>query len=117
MSSSPQIIPLTSNPNQSFQVPLSIDGTVKTLSGFIRYNEIADYWVMTLSDSQGNLILDSIPFVTGNVPSSNILRQFAYLAIGSAFVLNASNVASPDFPDDTDLGDDFVILWDNTPAE
>jgi Domain of unknown function (DUF6983) len=95
---------------------VAIDGTAKTFSVRLRYNEIAKYYVLTLMDAQKNLLLDSIPFITGNVPAGNLLRQFAYLALGSAFILNASGVPSPDFPDNTDLGTDFVLLWDDTPG-
>jgi hypothetical protein len=113
---SAQIIPLTPDPNQVFEVPLNINNTVKSLYLTLRYNELAQYWFMTVKNSQGVIILDSIPLVTGNVPSGNILRQFAYLGIGSAYVLNASEVATPDFPNNKNLGTDFVLLWDDTPA-
>jgi hypothetical protein len=113
---SAQIIPLTPDPNQTFEVPLSIDNTVKSLYLTLRYNEIAQYWVMTVKDSQNNIILDSIPFITGNVPSGNILRQFAYLKIGAAYILNASEVVSPDYPNNQNLGTDFVLLWTDTPS-
>lgn len=116
MSTSPQIIPLNNDPNQTWEVPLNIDGTVKSIYIFLSYNEIAGYWVMDISNAQGVAILSSIPLITGNGTSGNILGQFAYLGIGSAFVLDASGVASPDYPDNTDLGMDFVLLWDNTPA-
>jgi len=116
MSTSPQIVPLTTDPNQSFEVPLAIDGTVTSLYCALRYNEIAGFWVLTVSNAQGTLIIDSLPLLTGNDSAGNILGQFAYLGIGSAFVLNVSGVAAPDYPDDEDLGTDYQLLWDNTPS-
>ncbi len=113
---SDQIIPLSNSPNQLFAIPLNVDGSVLTLNFTMRYNEIADYWVMTIRDSQGNLILDSVPLVTGLFPAANILGQFAYLEIGSAFVINISQVKSPNFPNNTDLGTDFQLDWSDTPA-
>jgi Domain of unknown function (DUF6983) len=115
MSSSAQIVPLDNSPNQTFNLVIAIDGTTKTLRLNLRYNEIADYWVMTVSDIAGNVLVDSVACVTGNITAGNILGQFEYLSIGSAYLINSSGVSSPDFPDNTDLGSDFQLLWDNTP--
>ncbi len=112
---SAQIIPITPNSgNQTLQVTLSVDGGVLKLQLTLAYNAMAGYWVMTIADNSGNLILDSIPLVTGAYPAANVLEQFAYLAIGSAFIINASGVAQ-DHPDSTNLGSDFLLLWDDTP--
>ena len=110
-----QIIPLTTAPNQTFTVSLSVDGATVDLGMILRYNEVARYWVLSIYDTIGALLLDSLPLITGSFPAGNILGQFAYLEIGSAYVINASQVASPDFPNNGDLGTDFVLLWDNTP--
>jgi hypothetical protein len=112
---SQQIVPLTTAPNQTLSVPLNIDGGVSDYYLTLGYNEIAQYWVMSVSDTFGNLILDSIPFITGGAPGANILGQFAYLGIGSAYVINASGVSTPDYPNNLDLGTDFVLLWSDTP--
>lgn len=110
-----QIIPLSTAPAQSLQVALSVDGRPITLRLTIRYNEMAGYWVMAIADSTGVLLLDSIPLVTGSYPAANLLQQYAYLGIGSAYIINASGVAQ-DYPNATDLGSDFVLLWGDTPA-
>ena len=111
-----QLVPLSPVPNQTFLVPLTIDG--KGIDQYVKliYNEVAEYWVMTLFDSQGNIVLDSIPLITGDSPAGNILSQFAYLGLGSVYILNASAVAAPEFPNDKDLGTDFVMVWGDTPA-
>ena len=111
-----QLVPLTNDPNQNLVAPLSVDGLIQDMFLTLRFNEAAQYWVMTVSDVQGNLILDSVPFITGNAPAGNILGQFAYLGIGSAYIINASAVAAPDFPNSVDLGSDFVLIWGDTPA-
>lgn len=111
-----QILPLTPNPNQTFLTSLNIDGGVGDQYIGLRYNETAQYWVMTLFDANGNIVLDSIPFITGEAPAANILGQFAYLKLGSAFILNASAVAQPPYPNDEDLGSDYVLIWGDTPA-
>jgi hypothetical protein len=107
-------VPLTSDPNQTFELPLNIDGTRKSFFVNLRFNEAAQYWVMTIRDLTGKVVLDSVPLVTGNAPAGNLLRQFGYLLLGSAYILNASGTTSPDYPNSSDLGTDYVLLWDNT---
>lgn len=106
-----QIIPLDSAPNQSFKVTVNVDGKLISLGVTLRYNEAADYWTMTLTDGSGNLLLDSIPLLTGGFPAANILGQYAHLGIGSALIANASGVQSPDYPSNQDLGSDFLLIW------
>jgi hypothetical protein len=109
-----QKIPLDNSPNQTFQCTLTVGSRNITLSFKLCYNEMAGYWCMTITDPiTGSLILDSIPLITGQNPAANILEPHAYLDIGSAFIVNVSG--SPmDFPDDTNLGTDFVLIWGET---
>jgi hypothetical protein len=109
-----QIIPLSPSPNQSLTVQLQVDGAPLTLNLAFRWNYMAGYWVMTIFDSSGDLILDSIPLITGWYPAANLLAQYEYLRIGSAFILNDGNSDS-DYPGQTDLGSAFSLLWDDTP--
>ena len=44
-------------------------------------------------DRNGNLLVDSVPMLTGYYPAANLLCQFVYLGIGSAYIINASGVA------------------------
>ena len=111
---SDQILPLTSQPNQSFAATLQVDGAPLTLNFAIRWSEMAGYWVMSIYNSAGILLLNSIPLITGWYPAGNILAQYGYLKIGSAFVINQGNSDS-DYPGKTDLGSNFVILWGDTP--
>ena len=112
---SAQIIPLDDKPNQSFQVSMDIDGHSLTLDITLRYNAMGAYWTMRIANATtGDIILDSIPLITGDFPAANILGQFPYLKIGSAFVLDVSN-SELDFPDNQSLGTDFVLAWDDTP--
>lgn len=110
-----QIIPLTSSPQQSFSVQLIIDGTALTLNLEINWSEMAGYWVMSIFDHTGVLLLDSIPLITGWYPAANLLSQFQYLEIGSAYILNEGN-SSSDYPGRNDLGTAFNLLWSDTPA-
>lgn len=111
-----QTLPLTNNPNQSFTATLEVDGSPLTLGFDINYNEIAGYWVMAISDQSGNLLVEGIPFITGDDPACNILGQFAYLKIGSAFVLNVNGLPGEDFPSNVDLGTGFILVWGDTPV-
>ena len=104
---SQQIVPLDSNPNQTWQTTVSINGGPVSFSVTLNYNEVQGCWQMSLYDANGNLLLSSMPLVTG----TNLLGQFQYLASGSIYILNASNVSEPDFPNSFDLGSDFVLAW------
>lgn len=110
-----QIVPLDSSANQSFTVSLSVDDNILTLQLVIGFSEMAQYWVMSISDNQGNLLLSSIPLITGDWPAANLLAQYGYLQIGSAYIINAGQVAI-DYPDNVSLGTDFYLLWSDTAA-
>lgn len=109
-----QIIPLTASPNQTFTVQLQVDGNALALRLAINWSEMAGYWVMSISDASDNLILDSLPLITGWYPAANILAQYIYLQIGSAYILNDGN-SSSDYPGRNDLGTGWSLLWDDTP--
>lgn len=110
-----QIIPLDNSPQQSFSVALNVDGAVLRLQLEITFSEMAQYWVMRISDAKGNLLLDSLPLITGNWPAANILSQYGYLKIGSCFVINVGQVPD-DYPNGSELGNSFKLLWDDTAA-
>lgn len=110
-----QIVPLSNAPNQTLAVTLTVDGNPLTLNLTIHYNEIATYWVLAIADANQNPLLVSIPMITGYYPAGNLLQQYAYLRIGSAYMINASGTTK-DSPDSTNLGSDFVLLWDDTPS-
>lgn len=105
-----QLVPLDNAPNQTWQVSVAVNGGVQTFFATLRYNEIAGYWAMTLQDANQNLLLDSVPLLTG----LNLTHQFQSLGIGDVYILNVSGVAQ-DSPTGADLGTDFQLVWtDNT---
>ena len=70
---------------------------------------MAGYWVLTIIDpATGEIKIDSIPLL----PGYNILSQQSYMKIGSAYLVNASN-AEAEYPTDSNLGTDFVLVWGN----
>ena len=111
-----QVLPITSAPNQQFNATLQVDGVPLTLNFNILWNSMSGYWVMTIFDAFGNLLVDSIPLLTGWYPAANLLAQHIYLKIGSAFIINSGNSES-DYPGQTDLGTAFTLVWDDTPVQ
>lgn len=109
---SQQIIPLTQAPNQTFTVQLSVDGNPLTLGLQLNYSAMAGWWQLQVSDVQSNVLLASVPLITGYYPAANILAQYGYLAIGSAYVLNTGNTAN-DYPGEASLSQ-FSLLWSDT---
>lgn len=106
-----QTIPLTSDPNQTLEVSVTVDEEIVNLSLFVRYNEIAEYWTMKVSDQEtGEVLIDSVPFLMGEDDAANILGQHEYLGIGSAYVVPITQVDT-DRPDGANLGTEFVLLW------
>lgn len=107
-----QIIPLTNAPNQTFAVQLTVDGSPLTLNLTLGYSDMAGYWQLAVSDVNNNPIIASVPLITGQYPSANLLAQYGYLKIGSAYILNTGNSAL-DYPDANSLGQ-FSLLWGDT---
>ncbi|MBU2249055.1 MAG: phage tail protein [Gammaproteobacteria bacterium] len=110
-----QKIPLSNSPNHTFSVTLSVNGSNAVFEFFLSYNEVGEYWTLRITDaSTGTVLLDSIPLLTDEYPNANFLSQYAYLRIGNAYIVRAAP-ADTDFPDDTNLGSLFFLVWgDNT---
>lgn len=112
-----QIIPMTSNHNQVFQITLQINGENVTLKFNVRWNMTAGYWAITITDvATGLCMLDSLPLVTGKsyTKSLNILRAFDYLSIGELFLIPTKTKPPTDYPNETNLGTEFKLaLGDN----
>jgi hypothetical protein len=106
---SSQIISLSSANNQSFSVRLIVNGASLTLNFTLAYSTMAGYWQLSVSDVNGNLLIASIPLITGLYPAANLLAQYQYLQIGSAYLLNTGN-APVDYPGANNLGQ-FSLLW------
>ena len=107
-----QTIPLQVAPNQTFSVQLTVDNAQLTLNFALSYSYISGYWNLAVSDVTGNSLIASVPLVTGWYPCGNMLAQYGYLAIGSAYLLNTGN-APTDYPGPNDLGL-FSLLWGDT---
>jgi hypothetical protein len=136
-----QIVPLTNSPNQQLTVLLQVDGAPLTLNLTVKFNEMAGYWLLSVSDSSNNLLIDSIPMICGNYPAGNLLQQQRYLAIGSWYIVNVANLTvtgasdvgygqggygfggyggasgqgGQDYPDASNLGTAFQLWVGDTP--
>src|SRR5215469_873404 len=86
-----QMIHLSNSPNQQFTAQLHIDGQNMQLNVAINYDDMAGYWILRISDTSNNVLIDSVPMITGSYPAANLLEQQRYLAIGAWFIVNASN--------------------------
>lgn len=118
---SQQLLAVNSNPNQTLNLALTVDGNSLNLQLFLHFNEVADYWTMSvtylsgvLAFTGGQLLLDSIPLVTGNDPVCNVLRQYSYLKIGSCFIVNISGTAGGN-PGAANLGTGYAMIWGDSP--
>jgi hypothetical protein len=109
---SSQIVPLTSLPNQSFAVQLTVDSNALTLNLTLGYTAMAGYWQMTVADVNNNQLIASVPLITGLYPGANLLAQYGYLQVGSAYLLNTGNTPV-DYPGPNNLGQ-FSLLWGDT---
>lgn len=114
-----QIVPLSTQPNQSFLANLTVNGASLKLNLSVTFNEIAQYWMLGVADANNNVLIAGIPLLTGSWPAANLLKQYQYLQIGSAYLLNVSNTSlaneleltAVDYPNGGDLGTSFILLW------
>jgi Domain of unknown function (DUF6983) len=104
-----QVIPLTTAPNQTFSVQLTVNSKPLTLNFSLSYSEMAGYWQLAVSDVNSNLLIASVPLITGWYPAANLLGQYQYLQIGSAYLLNTGN-ANTDYPGYNNLSQ-FSLMW------
>ncbi len=109
------VIPLTTEPNHSFNCTIPIDGVNRRLSFVLRYNSIAAYWNLTIKDGvTGNTLIDAIPLLVGQYPAANLLEQYSYMKLGSAVLVSQGDLPEDANPDDTNLGADFFLVWGDT---
>lgn len=104
------ILPLTTKPNQKFSSTIPIDGKTIKLNFSLRYNTEAKYWVLDIFDSKNDSLIVSLNLVCG----LNLLEQYSYLNIGSAYIVKVDQSLTDDIPNEYNLGTDFVLVWGDT---
>lgn len=104
------IVPITSNPNQTFTSTIPIDNSSIKFNFFLKYNTESSCWVLDIKDSGNNGIVTGINLVTG----VNLLEQYSYLKIGSAYLAKVDTSLTDDLPTEYNLGTKFLLIWDDT---
>ena len=105
-------IPLDPYPDQEFSVTVEVDEENVALILHLRYNTEGSFWHMDVSDGNtGEMLIAGVPLLTGQYPSADLLRQFEYIGIGSAIVLKMTETAAGDYPNEDNLGTDFLLVW------
>lgn len=111
------IIPLTTDPNQTFFCTIPVDGENLPLRFFLRYIEPAGYWIMNIKHGiTVETLVDALPILTGEYPAANLLQQYSHLKIGSAVVTPTGLPTGSPEPDDKTLGAAYVLVWGDTDA-
>jgi hypothetical protein len=109
------IIPFTTGPNQTFRCTIPIDRHNRRLSFELRYNNIAEYWNLTVIDGVTNeILIDAIPLQRGEFPAANLLEQYEYMKIGSAVIVHHGKLPPDADPNFFNLDTEFYLVWGDT---
>jgi hypothetical protein len=104
------VVSLTNAPTQVLTVALPINGTTITLNLVVSFNEIGQFWVMSVFDQSYNALFSDVPLITGYWPGGNILAQYDYAGIGGATVI-AQNGGVGDWPGINGWGNGWILCW------
>lgn len=103
------IVPITAMPNYTFSSKIPVDGQNIVLGFELQYNELAGYWIVTIRDEHGNDLIAGMPVM----PAQNILEQYGYLQIGSAYIVPVQTVVEQ-WPSRYTLGAQWYLIWGDT---
>jgi hypothetical protein len=113
------VLPVTSDPNQTFEVSLPIDGRNRRLKFFFNWNPIGQYWQFDLYDqnNEGIQLLSNMPVYSIDYPYNNIILRYEYKEVGSLYVVNVGDSTSftADKPNLNNLGSEWLMIWGDTP--
>lgn len=109
------VLPVVSEPNQTFECTLPVDEKNRKFRFFFQWNPIGEYWQFNLYDlnNNGNQVLNNQVVYCINYPYNNIIKKFLYKEIGSLYVVSTGT--NKDRPNFTNLGTDFILIWGDTP--
>lgn len=109
------LIPATSEPNQTFQCIVPVDGGTRTFEMHFSYNAVAEYWEMSASDvDTGEELVTAVPLLSGEYPAANLLEQFAFLGMGAAVMVPVGLPDRSREPSADSLGSEYVLVWSDT---
>lgn len=109
------VLPVNSDPNQTFECSLPIDDKNRRFRFFFEWNPIGEYWQFDLYDLNqgGKQLLNKQVVCSIDYPYNNILKTYTYKELGSLYVI--SLLPSKDRPGYNNLGTDYVLVWGDTP--
>jgi hypothetical protein len=107
-----RVIPLTSDPNQTMDVSIPVDGKNLNLTLGVTYNGYGNYWCLTIS-KDGIVLIDGLPLLCSSYPAGDLLGQYRYLGLGSAYLIKNGSVLD-DAPNASNLGSSFQLVWGDT---
>jgi hypothetical protein len=110
------VIPLTSDPNQTFKAKVPIGGNNVSLSYEVRYSEVPGYWLMNIF-KDGAPLIAAIPLIPGDWPAGNILGQYKYLGIGNAYIAPVDKRPKEEWPGADTLGSGWLLIWSDEGQE
>ena len=99
-----QEIPIISN---NFNCRLEVDGEKKYFNFAFRYNAISKMWFVDIKDINKNqMLLNGLPLV----PSQDLLEQYKYKNMGSAYLI-PRNETDEEYPSYDTLKNNWALLW------
>ena len=101
----PYTIPLTSAQQQ---IQISLGGIVYTLT--VKWNTVADCWVIDIANQNGVNIVTGIPLVTG----CDLLGQYKYLNLGGSLICQ-TDFDSAAVPTYQNLGSNSQLYFVTSP--
>lgn len=107
------LIPLKSQPNQTFEFTIEVDGNNASYIGKLNYRDVIGYWTLDILEYKTKkIILTNVPLLTGGSLglTANIFRQLDFMMLGRAYVLKVSDTDN-DYPDFESLQEKFTFVW------
>lgn len=109
-------IPITSYPNQKFVCSIPVNGGNIQFIFSLSYNEIAKYWMITISNYRTNEVYCSnIPILFSYGKFLDILHQLRYKNIGKCMIMPIEE-ENMSMPNDTNLGTIYKMIWGDNDA-
>lgn len=100
-------IPLTTTPFAQITFKLTLGERNINILLKLRYYDLYELWVADVCDNtSGETLISGMPLV----PGVDLLGQYSYLAIGSAYVM-AIEPTTQEQPDSETLGSKWLLLW------
>lgn len=105
-------IPLTNSPNQSFSSTIPVGNENIEFEFYLSYNDVAGYWMLTLTKSETQEILFSeLPLLCSFIYYNNMVTQLSYKNFGSIYITVIQDKEKASMPDDQNIGSSYIMLW------